>query len=232
MKTLREIVKAAGLGKMIIWGVLLVVLGVFGWNNLDFITKVTFEVNGQSEPKMDSSGSPGQVSSEKGQSGSGSKEGEGRTYVSIEDIQLAPIATKLPSYFLFTVVFTSNAPDQAVVNVDLGKATLEDVEVVGAFDNVVATGKGTSFLRLKFDGLSDDAPIHIYSLLSAPTFNTIVVDYGGKYTEEATYKGHMNKKGIGDSVTELSFYTILWRIFFVIMVALFVFKIIGLLFDC
>lgn len=213
------------MGKIIMWLIFAGILAFVAWNNWDFLTKVTFEFgNGQ------------QQTLEKDLQKQGHKVkdvvGEEETpsvYVTIKDVRLSPIATKLPSYFYFKFEFGSNIPDGAVVNLDLGKAQLQDVEVVGGCNVLEIEGKGASFARVKLNDFSRDTPIHLYCQLTAPTFQKITIDYGGSYTKELSYERYVDDFEGADVGPGLGFYTIIWRIVFVILVIIAIVMFIGLI---
>jgi len=161
LKSLERLATAKGIVVLVI--VLLVVF--FTYKNLDFITEVTFKVDrpsGTNEPPAD----PNFRAQE-----------NRKASFSIVGAQLTPVDFALPVSFYAELRNDGFATGGVEVMVDFGRAAVDTFEIRPANGyTLISGGIQQNTLKVQFPSVARDESVHLYALLTMPTFREVVAN--------------------------------------------------------
>lgn len=140
------------------------IIAIFVYKNFDFITEITFKVDRpETSAKKDNANK---------------NQHAVYTDLEIDNLQITPIDSKLPSYLYFEVKNTGRETANKInLHIDVGRAKINDFELRPAESlHVMAGGKDSNILKILIDSMNVDETVYVYCQLSAPVFNAITLN--------------------------------------------------------
>lgn len=118
----------------------------------------------------------------------------GTEKIVISKIELCPISSKIPAYFLleFKNEGTKDLKDLSIF-VDLGKAEYQQIEFQGPNRNsFIIDTTNKNIIGIKYPVVRENESYIIYALLSMPAFKSIIIDGSNlKFAKEYSYKEYI-----------------------------------------
>lgn len=202
-------------GKTIIVLILLAIIAIFVYKNFDFITEITFKVD-----------RPNKETAKKDKTNK-SKSAD-YTDLEIDNLQITPIESKLPSYLFFEVRNTGRATANKInLYIDAGRAKINDFELKPLESiQIIAGGKNSNILKIVIDSLNVDETVYVYCQLSAPMFNTITLNSENLLSTSTLKFSDLRNRGLKEELINrgfMEFLRFLLGAFIVVAAAFFTF---------
>ncbi len=115
----------------------------------------------------------------------------------IENIELCPINSLIPSY-LFVEIKNSGTKklNNLEIDIDLGRARFQQIDIIKPNNNISSIDNSTSNrIILQYSKFEENESIIIYTLLSQPVFNSIKLSGSNLvHSKEYTYQNYVDSK--------------------------------------
>lgn len=161
--------------KGIVLALVILILGIFIWNNLDFMSEVTFTIKNEA---------------------TGDSKKEAKAYLDFGSIFIPPSPKHLPTIIVFEVKNPSDVVSRnARINIDLGTSKAIDYEVIGPNVNDVSkTTPGTSLINIDLKLIRPHESAFIYIQSTNSTFKRISISSDtSDYTKDFTLNDYLTR---------------------------------------
>lgn len=115
----------------------------------------------------------------------------------IEKIELCPINSLIPSYFLIEIKNSgTKILNNLEIDIDLGRAKFQQIDIIKPNNSISSIDTSTSNrIILQYSKFEENESIIIYTLLSQPVFNSIKLSGSNLvHSKEYTYKNYVDSK--------------------------------------